>query len=101
MQDWGCARDTAFIAQVTDNCPIGAAWFRFYTQENHSYGFYNEETPEIAIAVEKEYRKKGIGTALLNVLIAEARKQNIESLSLSVDKKNHAVHMYKKQVLKA
>ena len=96
LESWGRSGDTVLIAEISGNHPIGAAWFRFYTKEMHSYGFYNEKTPEIAIAVQEEYRNKGVGTALLKALIAEARWQNIKNLSLSVDKGNYAVHMYEK-----
>ena len=96
LKNWGRSGDIVLIAEISGNHPIGAAWFRFYTKEMHSYGFYNERTPEIAVTVQEEYRNKGVGTALLKALIAEARWQNIKNLSLSVETGNYAVHMYEK-----
>lgn len=94
LTGWGRPGDTAVIAESEDDRPLGAAWYRFYTAESHSYGFVDEETPEIAIAVEKAYRGNGIGTSLLERLIDEARSQKVQKLSLSVDRTNPAVRMY-------
>lgn len=94
VADWGRPGDTAVIAEV-EGRPVAAAWYRYYTVDNHSYGFVNEETPEVAIAVEKAYRGNGIGTALLEKLIAEA-KPDVKALSLSVDANNHAARIYRK-----
>ena len=96
LADWGRPGDTAVVAESDDGQPVGAAWYRFYTKEGHSYGFVDEETPEVAIAVEKAYRNRGIGTSLLSSLIGEAAKQNVRKLSLSVDSSNYATRMYEK-----
>lgn len=52
LMDWGRPGDTAVVAESDGGRPAGAAWYRFYTKQSHSYGFVDEETPEIAIAVE-------------------------------------------------
>ena len=96
LRDWGKPGDTAFIAESEGSNPIGAAWYRFYTEEEHSYGFVSNDIPEIGIAVESEYRNKGVGSTLLQRLIDEATRQDIVKLSLSVDRDNHAVRMYEK-----
>ena len=95
LEDWGNTGDTAFIAETKEGEPIGAAWYRFYSKEKHSYGFVDEETPEIAIAVKRAYRRKGVGSVLLKSLIAEAIRQKIKKLCLSVDRSNYAVKIYK------
>ena len=38
LSKWGRPGDRAVIAEENEK-PIGAAWFRFWTEENHSYGF--------------------------------------------------------------
>lgn len=53
--DWGKPGDTALIAETREGRPIGAAWCRYYSVEKHSYGFVDEETPEIGVAVEQRY----------------------------------------------
>ena len=97
LQNWGQQRgDTAVIADDEHGTSVGAAWYRFYTRERHSYGFVDESTPEIAIAVESEHRGHGIGTALLRNLIDQAVNQGIPKLSLSVDRQNPAAKLYAK-----
>ena len=96
LRDWGRPGDTASIAESETGQPMGAAWYRFYAKENHSYGFVDEETPELAIAVRRECRNRGLGTSLLERLITEAAKQEVGSLSLSVDRVNYAVRMYER-----
>lgn len=95
LTDWGRDGDTAVIAESSNGRPLGAAWYRYYTDREHSYGYIDEQTPEIAIAVEKEYRGQGIGSALLEELVAEA-KPEAKGLSLSVDSRNYAVQLYRK-----
>ncbi|MCI0697436.1 hypothetical protein L0337_36190 [candidate division KSB1 bacterium] len=37
LNGWGRNGDTAVVAEWEDGAPIGAAWYRFWTAENHSY----------------------------------------------------------------
>ena len=60
LADWGRNGDRALIA-IEDGRRIGAAWFRLWTPELHSYGFVNAATPEMAIAVKPSERAKGLG----------------------------------------
>src|SRR5690349_5125338 len=93
LADWGRPGDRAIIAK-TDDRPIGAAWFRLWTPELHSYGFVDKATPEIAVAVRPQHRSRGIGRKLLNALIETARADRFPALSLSVDPRNPARQLY-------
>jgi ribosomal protein S18 acetylase RimI-like enzyme len=73
---------------------IGAAWFRLWTPELHSYGFVNAETPELGIAVASAHRSKGVGRTLLRGLIEIARADGHPALSLSVSPSNYARSFY-------
>jgi len=84
------------VPETINHEKIGAAWYRYRTSENHSFGFVEESIPELGIAVIPEFRDKGAGDKLLKALIDEAKKQNVKALSLSVAKKNPAVNLYKK-----
>ena len=88
--------DVALIAVNNRNNPVAAAWYRFWTDENHSYGYVDARTPEIGIAVDRRYRRKGIGKTLLQRIIAHAAENDIEQLSLSVDPSNFARILYHK-----
>jgi GNAT superfamily N-acetyltransferase len=73
LAGWGRDGDTAVIAELDDGTLAGAAWYRLWTSEDHSYGFVDAETPELGIAVRPDARQKGIGTALLESLLQQAR----------------------------
>ena len=92
MSKWGRPDDRAVIAVENDK-PIGAAWYRFWTDENHSYGFVDSETPELGIGVVDSFRSKGVGRDLLRELIEVARTEGI-TMSLSVDPANYACKLY-------
>lgn len=49
------------------------------------------------MALLPEYRGKGIGTLLLNEMIRKVKDSGLISLSLSVDLKNPALRLYKRQ----
>jgi len=96
LADWGRPGDKAFIAE-TRRIPIGATWYRLFKEDEGSYGFVDENTPEIGMAITKEYRSQGIGRKLLRTLILEAQHERFESLSLSVEPSNFALRLYQSE----
>ena len=70
VRGWGRPGDTAVIA-LENGFPVGAAWFRVFQAAEPGYGFVDESTPELAIAVVPSKRGHGIGDELLQALIAE------------------------------
>jgi ribosomal protein S18 acetylase RimI-like enzyme len=100
LNGWGRNGDTAVVAEWEDSTPIGAAWYRFWTTENHSYGFVDADTPELGIAVRQDMRQRGIGTALLTALLKQARHSAIARISLSVEPENYSRTLYEKSGFK-
>jgi ribosomal protein S18 acetylase RimI-like enzyme len=95
VKAWGRKGDTAMIA-LLDGFPVGAAWFRIFKESAPGYGFIDESTPELAVAVVPNARGKGVGSALLTSLLAEARAGGYATLSLSVDRHNEgAIALYR------
>ena len=90
---WGRRGDRALIAEEGGQ-PLGAAWFRTWSEEDHSYGFVRADIPELGIAVATPYRGRGIGRALMNALIRVAQTDGYAGLSLSVDPANRARSIY-------
>jgi ribosomal protein S18 acetylase RimI-like enzyme len=79
-----------------DGAPVGAAWYRLFTEEEPGYGFVDEKTPELGIAVVPLHRRKGIGETLLRALMVQAREEGFQALSLSVAVHNRSRMMYER-----
>jgi ribosomal protein S18 acetylase RimI-like enzyme len=95
LDGWGRNGDHAVIAEI-DGEPAGAAWFRLWTDDDHSYGFVADDVPEIALAVAPEFRRRGVARALLDALIQIGRDNGFRALSLSVDPRNPARLLYER-----
>jgi ribosomal protein S18 acetylase RimI-like enzyme len=95
VERWGRPGDVALIAAEGPN-PVGAAWLRRFPASAPGYGFVDEETPELTIAVVPSKRRHGVGQELLDALIAKAQAANVSRLSLSVQKDSAAVAFYER-----
>jgi GNAT superfamily N-acetyltransferase len=93
LAGWGRPGDCAVIAEQ-GGAPVGAAWYRLWTPEIHSYGFIDAATPEIAIGVAPSHRSQGVGGRLVDALVGEARRAGHPALSLSVNPGNFARRLY-------
>jgi GNAT superfamily N-acetyltransferase len=94
LNGWGGRTGDRGLIAEQETSGIGAAWFRLWTADVHSYGFVSSTVPEISIAVKAGCRSMGIGRALLDGLIELARADGYPALSLSVSPKNHALRLY-------
>ena len=84
VKNWGREDDMGFVAmELNSNQAIGATWLRLLTGEEKGYGYVDDTTPELAIAVLPHYRNSGVGTQLL-IHLLEAAKAYYPSVSLSV-----------------
>jgi ribosomal protein S18 acetylase RimI-like enzyme len=90
---WGRAGDSGVLA-LDEGFPVGAAWYRLFRESEPGYGFVDEETPELAIAIVPSRRGRGLGKELLDGLIASAKRDGFQRLSLSVDRDNPAIGLY-------
>ena len=96
VKAWGRPGDAAMIA-IDYGFPVGAAWYRLFTRDRRGYGFVDDQTPELAIAVVPNARGKGVGAALLEALLDRARAEGHETISLSVDRNNAgAIGLYER-----
>ena len=82
VRGWGRPGDTAVIA-LQNGFPVGAAWFRLFNAAEPGYGFVDESTPELAIAVVPSKRGHGIGDELLQELIDRRRRPGAMTASAS------------------
>jgi GNAT superfamily N-acetyltransferase len=93
LAGWPRPGDHGLIA-AQDGGPVGAAWYRTYTETSHGYGFVAEDVPELSIAVIASRRHEGIGRRLLVGLIEASEAEGHAALSLSVNLRNPARHLY-------
>jgi GNAT superfamily N-acetyltransferase len=93
---WGRRGDAAVIA-LEGGFPVGAAWYRLFAQNEPGFGFVDEQTPEVAIAVVPSRRGHGVGSELMEALIELAREQGYNGLSLSVADQSPAMHVFEKE----
>ena len=91
----GRVGDVGVVALV-DGVAAGAAWCRFWTQENHIRGYIDDAIPVLIIAVHRDFRRQGIGQRMIARLVDDAARQDIPKMSLMVSKDNHAVRLYEK-----
>jgi len=91
VDDFGQPDDCGLVA-VSDNMIVGAAWTRIVP----GHGHIDDETPELAISVLPAFRGQGTGTALLVNLFEHLREQGYMRISLSVQKSNPALRLYKR-----
>lgn len=95
-QDWGWEGDRGLIAALEQSqIPVGAAWLRLFASNNPGYGYIDDHTPELSIALLPKYRGQGIGTKLLTELLDQARS-SYSAVSLSVLLDNPALRLYRR-----
>jgi len=85
VRSWGRPGDAGVIALEGPH-PYGAAWYRLFTADEPGFGFVDERTPELTIAVVPSHRGKGAGKELLDALLERARADGYDAVSLSTDR---------------
>ncbi len=93
LERWGRPGDDGLIASVGGE-PVGAVWVRRFSDHAHGYGYVNELTPELSIAVATGHRGCGVGRCLMTAILAELRLQAVAQVSLSVEDDNPARQLY-------
>jgi len=95
IKNFGRAGDLCLVAELNDEL-VGAIWARLFSKDEPGYGFIDENTPELAMAVRAENRSQGIGKLLMEKMIQKLKEESYKQVSLSVDKQNYASDFYLK-----
>lgn len=99
---WGRAGDTALIAlDESTHVAVGAAWYRLFRAAEPGYGFVDEATPELTVAVVPSRRGEGIGQALLSAIVEQARADGIAAISMSAVRDTLAVALFEENGFRA
>jgi ribosomal protein S18 acetylase RimI-like enzyme len=93
--DWGRPGDLGVVAEHAAGA-VGAAWVRLFPRDRPGYGFIDDETPELSIAVVPDQRGAGIGSALLSDLFKAIADAGYRAISLSVEPDNPARRLYQR-----
>lgn len=91
VADFGKEDDWCLVAETKEKI-VGAVWVRIM----NDYGHVDDETPSFAISLYEGYRHLGIGTALMRTMLQLLKDKGYKQTSLSVQKANYAVNMYRK-----
>ena len=84
------AGDVGFVAEAAHG-PVGAAWVRLLQGDDRGYGHVDDDTPELTVAVKRQWRGRGVGTALCSRLV-----EVVPRMSLSSDVRNPAMGLYQR-----
>lgn len=91
---WGSGKMDRCLVALEGDKVIGAVWCRLLNGNPKGYGYVNDGSPELTIALYPEYRGQGIGTMLLRKLVQQATLDGFKGLSISVTKGNPALRLY-------
>ena len=91
VSDFGKKDDCCLVAEA-DGKIVGAVWTRIM----NDYGHVGDFIPSFAISLYKDFRGKGIGTSLMEEMLAVLREKGYNKASLSVQKANYAYKLYLK-----
>ena len=94
LDTWGRPGDIGVVACDETGQRVGAAWMRLFPLEAPGYGFVAPGIPELSIGVATKARGQGVGGALLDALLATARKRGHRAISLAVNRCNPARTLY-------
>ena len=83
--------DAGFVAEVGGSI-VGAVWVRIM----QDYGHIDDDTPSLAISLCPAFRGQKIGTALMQTMLLHLAQTGYRQVSLSVQKQNNAVNLYRK-----
>lgn len=92
IKDFGLLKDDFALVAEIEKQIVGAVWVRII----NDYGHIDSSTPSLAISLYKDYRKHGIGIAMMKEMLNLLRNHGYKSISLSVQKANYAAKMYQK-----
>ena len=95
VEGWGRPGDAGLVS-LDGAFRVGAAWYRLFPADAPGYGFVDERTPELTIAVVPSRRGRGVGRELLSALLGQARGDGFGAITLSVESGNPAARLYER-----
>jgi ribosomal protein S18 acetylase RimI-like enzyme len=96
VENWGSRRtDLGFLAIAGDGLVAGGILSRLLAPPEQGGAFYDDQTPQLGIAVFPAYQNQGVGKSLFRKYLASASAR-FPRVSLGVHPENHvAIRLYK------
>jgi ribosomal protein S18 acetylase RimI-like enzyme len=95
VEGWRMAGRPGVIAEVAGEA-VGAAWLRLFGESEESNPvFVRRDVPELAVAVLPGFEGRGLGSAMIEALLVDARSR-YNAVVLSVRVGNPAVRLYER-----
>lgn len=92
IKDFPKGNELGVIAETEGAVPVGAAWLRYFPDDDKP----GVSGPELTIAIAPAYRRRGLAKRIMAELYAAAKRQNITVIKLGVHQENvAAVEFYK------
>ena len=92
---YGLSSKDLGLYALSEHKIAGGVWIRLLKEDDKANGFIDEKTPVLTIGVKPEFRKMGIGSAMLEQLFLEAGAV-FERMSVSVLNNKKSVGFFKK-----
>lgn len=97
VHGWRRPGDAGTVAVGQDGTPVGACWFRLFPSDAPGFGYVAGGVPELILGVSPIHRAQGVGRQLLRATAELARSGGYQRISLSVERANHAVALYRSE----
>lgn len=85
--------DFGFVATQAERW-AAVVWLVFLPADTPGYGFVSEAVPELSVCTQVEFRRRGLGRALIQLAFEGAVERGRRAISLSVEEGNPARHLY-------
>ncbi|MGG7451852.1 Acetyltransferase (GNAT) family protein [Plantibacter flavus] len=95
VHGWRRPGDAGVVAVGQDGAPVGACWYRLFPSDAPGFGYVAGGVPELILGVSPIHRAQGVGRQLLRATVQLARAAGYQRISLSVERANHAVSLYR------
>ena len=92
IEGFGTRPDDRCLVAEVDGRVVGAAWCRCM----RAFGHVDDAIPELAVSLLPAWRGCGIGTRLIQTLLHRLSEEGYPAISLSVQRENPAVRLYKR-----
>ena len=93
-ESWGRAGDVGVVGSL-NGTDVGACWLRLLPV-GVGLASVDKKTPQLGIALEPEFQRKGYGRLLMLETLDAARRAGYRQVALTVHPENPAQHMYER-----